>query len=162
MKNPGIITAGAYILLGILIGSLFNEFRPDGIPWTAPPLLQVEASEPSVNPDSLAGIHLINLKQAKAYFDQGLPFIDAREVEDFEQGHISGAFASNNFMELIFRLDTLQTRDDLLITYCDDAECGLSKNLAYDLQASGFTHILVFEGGWQLWLDAGYPVTDEQ
>jgi len=161
VKTRGLVAAIIYGVLGCAVGLLFNSVRSDGIPLVAESLPTIADSTVSMNPDSLSGIHVINLQQAKFYYDKGIPFIDAREEEEYREGHIVGAFPFLNFMELVFNLDTLQTREDLIITYCSDAECGLSKNLAYDLQASGFTHILVFEGGWNDWVAAGYPVESE-
>ncbi|RMF07969.1 MAG: hypothetical protein D6762_06590, partial [Candidatus Neomarinimicrobiota bacterium] len=157
MKLRGWKPALGYLILGSVLGLVENEIRPDSIPLVAAELQAVADSVNTLPADSLAGIHLIGLTQAKAYYEQGVPFVDARDIEEYTAGHIAGALPNPNFMELVFRLDTLQTRDDLLITYCDDPECGLSKNLAYDLQATGFTHLLVFEGGWTAWKEAGYP-----
>jgi len=163
LKLTGLTSAIAYIILGTLTGLVINAFRPAGIPWIAEQLSTITDNGAVPESDSLlTGIHIINLDEAKTYFDQGIPFVDAREEEEYLEGHIPGAFMNRNFMELVFNLDTLQTREDLLVTYCDDIECGLSKNLAYDLQASGFTRILVFEGGWHLWKEAGYPVAEGQ
>jgi len=161
MKLRGVKAAIGFVVAGSVIGLIFNSFNSSGIPLLAKPLPSVSTPNTTMTgqpADSSEGIHMIDLAQAKLIYDQGIPFIDAREEDEFDEGHIKGAYNNSNYQELLFNLDMLQGRDKLVITYCNDPDCGLSKTLAYDLQSSGFTHILVFEGGWDLWKEAGYPV----
>ena len=61
------------------------------------------------------------------------------------------------FMELIFNIESIQSKTDPLVVYCGDPGCGDSEDLAYDLQDSGFTKLYVIKGGWLEWSAAGYP-----
>ena len=48
--------------------------------------------------------------------------------------------------------------DGTYITYCSGGECSLSIDLAdYLYNEKLIEKILIFEGGWPLWRDAGYP-----
>ena len=100
----------------------------------------------------------ISLSKAKQLFDEGVVFVDARGDEYFADGHIQNAWNSGFFMELMFKLDSLQSRDDGAVLYCSDDDCGSSEELAYDLYNEGFTKLFVFQGGWLEWNAAGYPV----
>ena len=103
-------------------------------------------------------LRAIGLDQAREFHNEDVVFVDALDLEYYEKGHIPGAWNSNDFMELIFRLDSLQGKDRSLVTYCDGDDCGSSEDLAYDLQNEGFTKIFVFVGGWSEWQQAGYSV----
>ena len=47
---------------------------------------------------------------------------------------------------------------NIFIIYCSGGECSLSFDLAdYLFSEKLFEKILVFEGGWPEWKDAGYP-----
>ena len=100
----------------------------------------------------------ISLSKAKQLFDEGVVFVDARGDEYFADGHIQNAWNSGFFIELMFKLDSLQSRDDGAVLYCSDDDCGSSEELAYDLYNEGFTKLFVFQGGWLEWNAAGYPV----
>ena len=44
------------------------------------------------------------------------------------------------------------------ITYCNGEDCSLSLDLAdYLYNEKLFDNMLIFEGGWPEWKDAGYP-----
>ncbi|MDP7366077.1 MAG: rhodanese-like domain-containing protein [Candidatus Pacebacteria bacterium] len=99
----------------------------------------------------------ISLKQAKKFFDEGVVFVDTREDKYFTDGHIQNAWNSGFFMELLFKLDSLQTKDGPVVIYCSDDDDGSCEELAYDLYNEGFTKLFVFKGGWLEWNAAGYP-----
>ena len=100
----------------------------------------------------------ISLEQAHEFYNDKAIFIDARDLEYFNEGHIPGAWDSDIFSELIVRLDSLQGKDGSIITYCDGDECGSSEELAYELQEAGFANIFVFVGGWSEWKQAGLSI----
>ncbi len=103
---------------------------------------------------------LITLSEALQLYNNKALFIDARVDFDYEEGHIQGAisipdsspFESKN--ELISKL----AKDQTIVIYCGNIECGLSKNLADLLTQFGFNKVLVFAGGWEKWQNAGYPI----
>ena len=63
-------------------------------------------------------------------------------------------------MELIFNISARQDKNAPLVVYCGDPGCGESKDLAYDLQYSGFTKLFVFKGGWLEWSKVEYPIEE--
>lgn len=141
------------VIIATLVGLFSNILRSDGIPLLAKDLEVVDDLE-DVSGEPVS----ISLSQAKQLFDEGVIFVDARDDEYFAEGHIQNAWNSGFFMELMYKLDSLQTKDGQVVLYCSDDECGSSEELAYDLQNEGFTKLYVFKGGWVEWTEAGYPV----
>ena len=69
-----------------------------------------------------------------------------------------GAWNIQFFFELTFKLDSLQGKESPVVVYCSGEECGSSEDLAYELQAEGFTNLYVFKGGWTEWSENGHPI----
>jgi rhodanese-related sulfurtransferase len=103
-------------------------------------------------------IQSVNLEQAYELYNNNVTFIDARDIDEYNQGHIPHALPNPGFFELLSDLNKLISKQEPIITYCGDAQCGLSEDLADGLAGEGYTNIYVFLGGWDLWLEAGYPV----
>ena len=143
----------AIIILSLAVGLFTNILRSDRIPILSQDMtLADDLDEVSGQPVA------VTLAQAKSLFDKGVLFVDARGDEYFADGHIQNAWNSGFFMELMFKLDSLQSRDDGVVLYCSDDDCGSSEQLANDLYNEGFTKLFVFKGGWLEWNESGYPV----
>ena len=111
-------------------------------------------------PEDITGPMLVNLEFSKYHFDAGSAiFIDARDPEDFKSGHIQNAINIpydyyENYEDAIEGLDDT----GLYIIYCSGEECSLSIDLAdYLYTEKLIDKLLIFEGGWPQWRDAGYP-----
>ncbi len=132
-----------------------NAVRPDGIPLLAEELAVAEEIEHDAAEQRLLAI---TLDQALELYQKGTVFVDAREPEYYQEGHIKGAWNIPFFLELVFKLDSLQGKDAPMVIYCSGDECGSSEDLAYELQAEGFSNLLVFKGGWTSWNTSGHPI----
>ena len=142
------------LIFSCIIGFGSNLVRSETIPWIAEELTVAE----SVDTESDAPILVaISLAQAKSFYDDGVLFLDARDEGYYNQGHIKGAIKNAFLMELIFNIESLQSKDTPLVVYCGDPGCGDSEDLAYDLKDSGFTKLYVFKGGWVEWSAVSYP-----
>ena len=102
----------------------------------------------------------INMEFAKYLFDvNNAVFIDARDVEDYNNGHIQNSINIpfdyyEDYEEVMDSLDT----SAVYVIYCNGVECSLSMDLAdYLFNERLFEKILIFEGGWPQWRDAEYP-----
>jgi rhodanese-related sulfurtransferase len=139
-----------------LLSLILNVVRPDGIPLLAKELAVAEEIEydAATEPRLLA----ITLEQALDLYQKGTVFVDAREPEYYQEGHIKGAWNIPFFLELVFKLDSLQGKDAPMVIYCSGDECGSSEDLAYELQGEGFSNLLVFKGGWTSWNTSGHPI----
>ena len=81
-------------------------------------------------------------------------WIDARERDKFETGHLSGAILLNlaEWGDLMFEhMDTLQGAFDRpVIVYCDTNECGKSVEVAKRLrELIGLDPVYVLKGDWR-------------
>ena len=111
-------------------------------------------------PNDMTGPMMVNLEFSKYHFDTGSAiFIDARDSEDYEAGHIQNAINIpydyyEEYEDLIDGLDD----EGIYIIYCSGEECSLSIDLADYLYTDKLIDkLLIFEGGWPQWRDAGYP-----
>lgn len=162
----------AITLLAVVAGS--------GHSWRTPVTLKLEDASPGntspAAPDKAATgaasssgaasaeqplpIHL-TLEQAKALFDKGSPFIDAREEHEREEGWIKGSVHLTAGMmsgaKLPGELDLLNP-DDITVIYCAGGTCDASENLAILLKQFGFTKLHIFHDGFPAWQAAGYPI----
>jgi rhodanese-related sulfurtransferase len=107
-----------------------------------------------------SNIEMISLAAAKELFNSNNAlFIDARHEFDYRAGHIRGAVnvALNMFDAHVLQLNT-NSKEKLLVIYCDGAECNSSIELAVKLMELGFTNVKVFFGGWQEWNSDKLPI----
>ena len=104
----------------------------------------------------------LSLVGAKSRFNQkNALFLDARNAEEYAEGHIPGAleFSANDFDKLAPQiLPQLKDKHQELITYCHGSSCDLSLQLANNLMQQGYTNVKVFFGGWPEWKKANYPI----
>ncbi len=148
---------GQIIVIAItstVLSLTLNAVRSDGIPLLAEELAVAEVIEHDAPEPRLLAI---TLDQALEFYQKGTVFVDAREPEYYQEGHIRGAFNFPFFLELAFKLDSLQGKNAPLVIYCSGDECGSSEDLAYELQNEGFSNLLVFKGGWTAWHSSGHP-----
>ena len=111
-------------------------------------------------PDKMTGPMMVDLEFAKYHFDvRSAIFIDARDPEDYDAGHIHNAINIpydyyEDYEDVINELDD----DGIYIIYCSGGECSLSIDLAdYLYNEKLIDKLLIFEGGWPEWQGAGYP-----
>ena len=153
MKNS-LSQVSFFVIISVVAGIGSNWFRNDSISLLAEELktaTSIDLLAVGISPPVLMAI---SIEQAREFYDGNVIFVDARDLEYFQEGHISGAWNSDNFSEFIFKLDSLQGKGESIVTYCDGDECGSSEDLAYDLQDAGFTKLFVFVGGWSEWNQA--------
>lgn len=139
------------VLLGGILGVCANILRNDRIPLIA---------KKSYN-ENVEG--QISLSEAKEKFDSGMGFfIDSRPESAYRQGHILNALSlpEEDFEEKIEEVKELipDDKEFTLIIYCGGEVCESSVKLANKLKEYGYSNIRVFQGGWNEWVKAGYPV----
>ena len=146
----------SYILvaLSIIVALASNTIRSKSIPLLAKEIEQATTVDMVSDEPFLL---TISLEQALDFYEKDVLFLDARDDGYYAQGHIKGAIKNIFFMELIFNIESIQSKNDPLVVYCGDPGCGDSEDLAYDLQTEGFTKLYVFKGGCLEWSAASYP-----
>lgn len=106
-------------------------------------------------------LEIDNILDAKKIFDsKAAVFVDARSVEEFDEGHIKGAesLPLYSYDTLIEKFTVKYKPSTYLITYCSGRECEDSHELAQLLMDAGFENISVYIDGFPLWAERGYPV----
>lgn len=109
-------------------------------------------------PVTRAAIRQVTPAEAFRLFeDRGALFIDARETERYEAGHVPGAVNLEPDTPVAI-LRTLPL-GQLAVIYCDGPECGASARLADRLAAvTDPARLLILAGGWPAWDQSGYPL----
>jgi len=157
---------GGMALLWVLaaaLGLTANALNPRGIPligrYSAPEfgadsVLVPPSAEPSDPP-------FITLRDAYGlYHEPGTIFLDAREPEDYQAGHIRGAInlPFERLDEYWPNVEPYVAKNAQIITYCSGADCELSLHEARFLKGQGYSNLFVFFGGWTEWANRSFPV----
>jgi rhodanese-related sulfurtransferase len=103
----------------------------------------------------------IQLEAAKQFFDGDAAwFVDARDEQDCRQERIAGAICLpyDEVAEDPARLDVLEDDGRPVIAYCGGGLCEVSLGVAWELIERGRSRVLVYMGGFDQWVQAGYPV----
>jgi rhodanese-related sulfurtransferase len=110
------------------------------------------------------GVKTVNLAQARALWEGGALFIDARIPEEYAELHIQGAFnlPPHLFDKEGVRLLVGLPKDRRIVVYCGQEACDNALKGAEKLQAQGFTRVMAYMGGFRAWDEAGYPVDTTQ
>jgi rhodanese-related sulfurtransferase len=156
MKRSLLQSIGIIIISGAL-GIGVNAFRAEGIP------LMERWQEKVLNEQLTGGLPAVSLKQAKEAHKSGdALFVDARDPELFDQGHIPGAVSLpvRDFDSVFPRLEEQLRAAQRVITYCDGASCEMSVELTEKLLFAGLEYIEIFTGGIQQWQGAGQPIEE--
>ena len=147
------------------LGLLTIALRPD-LAWVADPpdpsdaACSIEGGFEEAAPQPL--MPRISVEEARAAHGKGTAtFVDARGAAAFEAGHVPGAIhlpADEAAMILGVQSVPLPP-DELVITYCDGAECQLSEALGMLLEENEVCQqVRVLEGGFPAWQKAGGEV----
>ena len=137
-----ILQVNTILSISIVFSLAVNFLRPNSIPLLSKDLEQAETIDIDSDEPTLL---TISIDQAKEFYEKNALFLDARDEEYFNRGHIKGALKNIFFMELIFNIESLQSKEEPLIVYCGDPGCGDSEDLAYNLQEAGFKKLYVFK-----------------
>lgn len=130
------LSVGLGLVSNHLRGLPLNPVRPFVPEWAAPPL---------------------TLGEVRGYYGK-VPIFDARELVEYERGHIPGAacLPASRLYQPEQAWDPLD-RKTVIIVYCDGPTCGASNKVAAAALAAGFRRVYVFPGGWPAWQAAGLP-----
>ncbi len=84
--------------------------------------------------------------------------IDALGAEYFAKAHLPGAL---NLVEADVETTAPQLLPDksaAIVTYCSNASCSNSQQVATKLESLGYTNVRKYRDGIQDWTEAGLPV----
>ena len=151
-------------ILGVSIVTALavNYFSPAGIAlvgqWdTSQGVVMAKAKNDIV----IDEIEIGTVDQARKLYDSGkYIFVDARSLEDYEQGHIQGAVSLpvGQFEEKIAAFLERYPPEASIITYCSGRTCLDSHHLAGFLLEFGYDNVTVFIDGFPGWEAEGHPI----
>lgn len=136
--------AGILLLASSLLGFAYSFVMNKGF---------FRAAQQAPAPTATVAPEFISYEEAVQLYNAGTAlFVDARHEYDYHLGHIKGAI---NVPLKDFSLETSPLasvpKEQLIVTYCDGADCNSSIELAQKLSAVGFTNVKMFFGGWNEW-----------
>lgn len=102
----------------------------------------------------------VALDELDEFLADGALLVDSRSAEDYRSGHLAGA-TSLPFASLSTQLADFKQAvpfERTLITYCSGYGCPDSFDLGVRLLEEGYQDVMVYEGGYPEWRDAGRPV----
>lgn len=105
----------------------------------------------------------ITIPQAAGLYAQGVQFLDARHLAEYETEHVT-----NSWWLAAERLTggqtpialTLLDKNAPVVVYCGGGMCDASKNVVILLQQAGFTKCHIMTDGLPKWKEAGHPVAN--
>lgn len=117
-----------------------------------------KTSEGFVKPEN------IKLDLAKKFYDMNALFVDGRNDEDYNAGHIKNAIHIT-YEELVKmtkeeKIEKMRkyNKDGIIVCYCKGGKCEVSIDLAYELAKIGFNSVNIYLGGYPEWVEKGYPI----
>jgi len=149
-----ILEISALSATALIIAFAVNWFSPRGIPLFGQWDTQKGVVDAGGKKSVVTTGRDIELPAAKALFDQGALFVDARSGEDYRAGHIKSAesLPVNDFYSLIAGFKQAHPDPGFpIIAYCSGRECTDSHELADNLAETGYSNIKVFIDGYPAW-----------
>jgi rhodanese-related sulfurtransferase len=111
--------------------------------------------------DAKTRVRQTDIQEVKRRLDAGEKFhlVDVREADEWARGHLPGAI---HLGKGIIERDIEKMIPDMaapIVLYCGG---GFRSALAADnLQKMGYADVFSMDGGWRLWLQAGYPTVKD-
>ena len=133
------------LVLGILVGLSVTARAETNKEWRSP--------------EHVEGAITVSLQQAKTLFDEGIVFVDVRNVRLYTKKHIPGAYhldLKDGFEEEA--LAAIVERDQPVVIYCSGVKCSRSYKASARAVSWGFSKVHYFRGGIVAWKNAGYPL----
>ncbi len=173
-KGVGRDLAGLVVLavVSLGLGSLFNLFRHDPLPWVyrsrAQTLDRAVAQFGEPSPASGAEVapielpHEIRLDEFQSFVSERKGIVlDARPVAFYREAHVPGALSlpRETFAESYRALRaTLEASKERPVTvYCSGPDCPDSQLVSDALAKLGYRRLLIYTSGWEEWSQTGLP-----
>ena len=135
------------LILSLVLGVIRNQILPNRIAWVEEWRNHLEAQARRENIPLVDYDYLL-----QAINEQSHIVLDARSIDDYEAGQISGAFSLPASSQLADSdIFSILVNEDKLLIYCDGIECDDSLTLALTLRDHGFTNLVIYPGGWNEW-----------
>ncbi len=116
----------------------------------------------AVSPTEVEGATTVDATKAKQLFDQGVPFVDVRSANSYNDGYIPGAVHLNwagGFSKA--KLAKVAKKKREVVIYCDGYRCNRSSYACKKAVSWGYKKVYYFRDGYPGWKAAGYPVEEK-
>jgi len=110
-------------------------------------------------PETVEGAQTIDTTKAKTLFEQGVPFIDVRKQQDYDTGHIPGAYhlqLASEFNER--KLIEIVPKDNPVVIYCNGIHCMGSSKAVQQAVEWGWINVYYYRDGMPDWELNNLPV----
>lgn len=105
---------------------------------------------------------LITRDELRTAIESGsVTVLDALPAGYFEKAHLPTALNLVAADVEALAPTLLPDRHALIVTYCSNAACGNSQQVATLLERAGYTNVRKYRDGIQDWVEAGLPVEGE-
>ena len=107
--------------------------------------------------EAFKNITQISPGDAKALFDKEVVFVDVREPDEFQAGHIRGAQSiPRGTVDWMVQKKISDDKKTTMVVYCEHGSRGMLA--AYTLVQMGYKNVKNLEGGRAAWEKAGFPL----
>jgi rhodanese-related sulfurtransferase len=154
MLKPMIREAALILTVAVAVALIVNALRARGLVLLAPGL-------PAAGTDAAPDRHEISLADAvRRHTEKSAIFADARPAADYAAGHIPGALSlpAEEWKAWAAGFIAATEPETVIITYCEGAQCLLSKSLAEKLIDLGYVNTRYLADGWGQWKANRLPV----
>jgi rhodanese-related sulfurtransferase len=150
------------VFLAIIIAFAANALSPNGITlkgiWYDNRHIVELATPPSYDPkvDSL-----LTMEDAFALWQtKQAIFLDAREPDEYAEGHIPGAinFPFEEWDQYWADIQAKLTPESRIVCYCGGLDCEASLDMARELKVQGYPNSYIFFGGIKKWTELKLPL----
>jgi rhodanese-related sulfurtransferase len=152
------------VVLAALLGGVNNLINPNKIDWVGnwpssnndSDSLWTSPSQEPGDPQPLRLSEAFDRFASKTYL-----FVDAREPEEYQSGHIKGSInlPFDSFDQYWAQVESKLPKDAKIVTYCSGTECDASLLLARLLaKKHGYKNLEIFFGGWMAWSKQRLPI----
>ena len=139
------------LLLAASAALVYNMVSDEGLLVNASATARMSAVRPN------SSIPRVGLAEFRQLAEGGAVLVDARYEGDFEAGHLPGAVNVPVHAGAEARAEAMRgiPKDVQVVVYCQSARCRFAETVAARLVGDGYSHVLLFEGGWREWLEGG-------
>jgi len=118
----------------------------------------------SASPQSINGAIKVNAEEFIALVEKipEITIIDSRIPGDRKQGFVEGSLSLPDVDTTCASLSKVIPRKDAAsLFYCNGVKCGRSAKAIKIALSCGYSNIYWFRGGFEEWLEKGYPYLQE-
>jgi len=140
--------------VSIVIGIVFNQFLPRGIPW-----YRLVRGSFSFQSSDTVPVEIISADSALVLLqEQKGQFIDLRVRDDYQLDHIPSSLNLPPDIVLSGKADQILPDSGRVILYDQEGDLETLRRAAGRLSSTRFQTIYLIFGGYLNWLEKGYPV----